>query len=87
MLSGKHGEVIVKVYVFRGRGGAFGFTQDASGSNLPSEPGPWKPFNELDMERGERPRIVVNTDEALDDIEKQGYHLQGVTIVLSEGGS
>jgi hypothetical protein len=71
----------MKVYVFNGPKRVHGFTEDATGANLPAQHGPWTAFTELDMNRGEPPRIVVNTDEALDDIEKQGYHLVQSQIV------
>lgn len=75
----------MKVYVFKGKSQIFGFTPDQSGSNLPSEHQPWKKFKELDIVRGETPRIAVNTDEVLDSIAKRGYHIQGATITFSEG--
>ncbi len=74
----------MKVYVFSGPKRVFGFTEDVDGANLPTQQGLWKSFGELDMNRGETPRIAVNTDEALDDIERQGYHLVQTKIVTSE---
>ena len=71
----------MKVYVFRGKGGVHGFTKDKGGGNLPAAHGAWMFFKEIGMKRGEEPRIAVNTDDALTDIERQGYHLVRITAV------
>lgn len=74
----------MKVYVFSAPKRVFGFTENVGGVNLPTQLGPWKAFTELDMNRGETPRIGVSTDEALDDLEKKGYHLVETKIVVTE---
>ncbi|WP_432814404.1 hypothetical protein [Sphingorhabdus sp.] len=76
---------MMQVHVFKGKGKVYGFTLDATGANLPASHGPWTPSKSIDMQRGETPRIAVNTDAALDNIEKHGFHLQGVSIVSTEG--
>lgn len=74
----------MRVYIFEGNSSYFGFTQDKVGSNLPAKHGPWSPFNAIDMERGESPRIAVDTNEALDNIQKHGFHLQRANTSISE---
>lgn len=76
----------MQVHIFKGKGRIYGFTEDATGANLPSQHGPWSQHKTLDMNRGETPRIAVNTDEALDDIEKQGFHVIRTEIVVTESG-
>ena len=73
----------MRVYVFKGKVGIYGFTEDKSGANLPAEHGPWSAFKEIDLKPGEQPRIAVISDEALDNIAKHGFHLQGVEFKFS----
>ncbi len=75
----------MQVYVFNGKATIYGFTADATGANLPASHGPWTPRNAVEMNRGETPRIAVDTDEALNNIEKHGFHLQGARIDVTEG--
>lgn len=69
----------MEVHIFDGRD-CIGLTPDASAGNLPPEHGPWKLSKTIDMKRGEKPRIGVNTDKALDAIESQGYYLTRAKI-------
>lgn len=71
----------MKVHVFTNQRRVYGFTNDATGGNLPVRHGPWIPFKKIKMNRGDKPRIAVNTDHALDDIEDHGYHLVRTTVV------
>lgn len=71
----------MKVHVFTGKNRVFGFTDDASGAKLPPRHGPWSAFKEIKIKRGDRPRIAVNSDEALDDIANHGYHLVRIRAV------
>lgn len=76
----------MKVYVFESvtNRERYGFTTDSEGSNLPPNLGPWRRFKELEMNRGEHPRVGVRTEDVLNDIEKQGFHIDGATVVFSE---
>jgi hypothetical protein len=62
------------VHTFRGPGRVFGFTQDATGVNLPSHFAPWTHFKSIELTR-DQPTPGVNTNECLDDIEKYTFHL------------
>lgn len=74
----------MQVHAFKGTGRVFGFTQDATGSNLPSRFGPWSPFKTLDMSRGGEPNPAVRTDECLDDIEKHGIHVTEAHVRITD---
>ncbi|WP_137044683.1 hypothetical protein [Pseudolabrys sp. FHR47] len=77
----------MKVYVFNSTisSKVYGFTGDASGANLPTEQGPWKPFKSLEMNPGETARVGVNTDAVLMGIHDKGYYLTAAEIKF-EGG-
>ncbi len=73
----------MQVYVFREPGRVFGVTQDASGSNLPSQFAPWNSFKEIELRRG-CPTPGLNTDECLDDIERYGFHVTDAHVRITE---
>ncbi len=75
----------MEVFVFSGVG-AFGFTRDRNGANLPAEFGPWKFRNSVVMNAGEGQRIGVNTEECLADIARQGFHVTNAKIVIERSG-
>jgi hypothetical protein len=74
----------MQIFLFRGTGRVFGCTKDETGSNLPSQYGPWSPFKTLDMNRGGEPRPGIRTDECLDDIEKYGIHLTEAHVRITD---
>ncbi len=61
----------------------FGFTEQETGANLPSQYGPWSQFKTLDLNRGE-PTTGINSGECLDDIEKHGFHITDAHIRITE---
>ena len=71
------------VHIFRGTGRVFGVTEDATGTNLPSQYGPWTAFKTLDLNRDE-PTLGLNTNECLDDIQKYGLHVTDSHIRITE---
>lgn len=71
------------VHIFRGTGRVFGVTEDANGTNLPSQYGPWAPFKTLELKRDE-PTPGLNTSECLDDIQKYGLHVTDSHIRITE---
>lgn len=73
----------MRVHTFRGTGRVFGFTEDATGANLPSQYGPWAPFKTLDMNRGES-NASVDINECLDDIAKHGFHITDAHVRITE---
>ena len=73
----------MQVHAFRGTDRVFGFTMDATGSNLPPQYAPWSPFKTLEMSRGE-PIPGVRVDECLDDIEKHGIHLTEAHVRITD---
>jgi hypothetical protein len=58
------------VHIFRGPGRVFGFTENATVANLPSQYGPWSPFKSITLTRDGEPTPGVDTRECLNDIEK-----------------
>ena len=53
----------------------FGFTEDASGANLPSQFAPWSAFKSVELSREGEQRPGVDTGACLDDIERHGFHI------------
>jgi len=74
----------MRVHIFRGTGRVFGVTEDANGTNLPSQYGPWTRFKTLDLNRDEEPTPGLNTNECLDDIQKYGLHVADSHIRITE---
>ena len=74
----------MRVHSFRGTGRVFGFTEQATGANLPSQYGPWSAFKTLELDRGGEPTPGVNTKECLDDIEKHGFHITDAHVRITE---
>jgi hypothetical protein len=48
------------VHIFRGPARVFGFTEDATGANLPSQFSPWTAFKSIDLSRDGEPRAGVD---------------------------
>jgi hypothetical protein len=76
----------MQVFSFRGVGRVFGFTEHATGANLPAQYGPWVAFKTLDLNRGEQ-TMGVNAEECLDDIEKHGFHLTDAHVRITENAA
>jgi len=72
------------VHVFRGTGRVFSFTEDAAGSNLPSQLGPWITFKTIELNRDGEPTPGVDTVACLDDIEKHGFHITDAHVRITE---
>ena len=62
----------------------FGFTEDATGANLPSQFSPWTAFKSIDLSREGEPTPGVNRDECLQDIEKHGFHITDAHVRITE---
>jgi hypothetical protein len=71
------------VHIFRGTGRVFAVTEDANGTNLPPQYGPWTAFKSLDLDR-DKPTVGMNTNECLDDIQKYGLHVTDAHIRITE---
>ena len=65
----------MKVHVFKGPKGVFGYTEDETGTNLPSEHGPWQAEKSFDATRDDRAGAGDATAMALADIQAKGFHL------------
>jgi hypothetical protein len=74
----------MRVHIFRGRGRVFGFTEQATGANLPAQCGPWSTFKTIDLNRGGEPTAGVDANECLDDIEKHGVHITDAHVRITE---
>jgi hypothetical protein len=74
----------MQVHIFRGSGRVFGFTEVASGDNLPSKFGPWNPFKAMELNRDAVATAGVNAAECLDDIEKYGFHITDAHVRITE---
>jgi hypothetical protein len=72
------------VHIFRGPGRVFGFTEDATGANLPSQFSPWTALKSIDLTREGEPTPGVNRDECLQDIEKHGFHITDAHVRITE---
>ena len=84
MLCGNHGGRLVLVHIFRGPGREFGFTEDATGANLPSQFFPWTAFKSIDLRRDGEPSAGVDTNDCLEDIEKHGFHITDAHVRTTE---
>jgi len=71
------------VYIFRGNGRVFGFTQNPTGANLPTGYGNWNQFKTLQVSKGVA-QPGVNTDECIDDIERYGFHLTDAHVRITD---
>ena len=74
-------------FVFECSPDLYAITNDATGSNLPSDrcKAGWRFLRTITLSKGEKHRIVLNVTEALADIAAKGYHLvDGVTIQVTE---
>ena len=71
MLCGNHGGRLVLVHIFRGPGREFGFTEDATGANLPSQFFPWTAFKSIDLRRDGEPSAGVDTNDCLGACRKE----------------
>jgi hypothetical protein len=59
-------------------------TPDSNGANLPVALAPWVRLEEVTINRGERGRIIADSDEILDGIERDGYFLAAVKVDIRE---
>jgi hypothetical protein len=75
---------LMQVHIYRGVGRVFGFTQDPTGANLPSQYGPWNAFKTLDLNRDGAPTAGVDTGDCLDDIENYGFHITDAHVRITE---
>jgi hypothetical protein len=62
----------------------FALTPDAKGANLPSALGPWSKHKEVNVNRGEGPRIGADSDEILEGINRDGFFIGGVKVSFTE---
>jgi hypothetical protein len=74
----------MQVHIFRGNGRVFGFTEDATGANLPSQHGPWNAFKAISLSREGEPTPGVDTRDCLDDIEKHGFHITDAHLRITD---
>jgi len=61
----------------------YGFTQDATGANLPAQYAPWHPHGSHNINPGDGPRIGVDSGAILAGIQANGYYLVRVKITVS----
>jgi hypothetical protein len=75
----------MKVHVFSSKKRKLvgGFTQDKSGSNLPTGFGEWIYKEELDLNPSS-PLIGANPQNIIDDIIEKGYSIQEASITTKE---
>jgi hypothetical protein len=72
------------VHIFRGPGRVFGFKEDATGADLPSQFSPWTVFKSIELSRDVEPKAGVDTDECLKDIETHGFHITDAHVRITE---
>jgi hypothetical protein len=84
MLSGNHGAKLNASPYFQRSRPRFGFTEDATGANLPSQFSPWTAFKSIDLSPDGEPRAGVDTNECLEDIKKHGFHITDAHVRITE---
>lgn len=72
------------IHLFKGPGRVFGFTEDATGANLPSQFAPWSTFRSMELTRDGEPNPNFDIRECLDDIEKYGFHLTDAHVRITQ---
>lgn len=65
----------MQLWKFKGAEGKTASTSDETGSNLPSEHGPWEPIGSTRIEPGDGPRIGASSEQILADVAKDGYSI------------
>jgi hypothetical protein len=73
----------MQLYVFRGTGRVFAFTEKSSGEGLPERYAPWTPFKTVELVRGQA-HAGVNVDDCLDDIARHHIHVTEAHIRITE---
>lgn len=73
----------MQVHIFRGPGRIFGFTDDATGGNLPKRFAPWVAFKSIELRQGEKVP-GVDAYECLRDIETHGAHITDAHVNITE---
>lgn len=74
---------VTQVYIFRGPGRVFGFTEVATGDNLPAKFAPWNAFKQVELKR-DAATPGVNAVECMDDIEKYGFHVTDAHVRITD---
>ncbi len=74
----------MQVHTFRGPGRVFGFTEDATGANLPSQFAPWSAFKSIELTGNGEPTPGVDAAECLADIERYGFHITDAHVRITE---
>jgi hypothetical protein len=75
----------MRVHMFQGEDGLYGFTPRDDGSNLPAEYSPWRPLKSVKVIPDcTAPRIGANETEVLAAIKRQGYCITDVRIEIKE---
>ncbi|MDQ2844418.1 MAG: hypothetical protein M3Y72_25910 [Acidobacteriota bacterium] len=72
------------VHIFRGPGRVFGFSENATGANLPSQFAPWSAFKMVELSREGEPSPGVDTEACLGDIERCGFHITDAHTRITE---
>jgi hypothetical protein len=72
------------LHIFRGPGRVFGFTEDVTEANLPSQFSPWTVFKSIDLSRDGEPRTGGDAKECLEDIERHGFHVTDAHVRITE---
>jgi hypothetical protein len=75
----------MRVHIFQGGDGLYGFTPQGDGGNLPAEYSPWRPLKSVKVipDRTAR-RIGVSETEVLAAIQRQDYCITDVRIEIKE---
>jgi hypothetical protein len=79
---------MVRIYIFGGRNGRYGFTPEQDGSNLPNDLGPWQPYQRLisiEVFR-EYPtnRKFVEERDIIISVDAQGYYITVPVCQISD---
>lgn len=71
------------VEVFRGKNDHYGFVPSMDPSLLPAQFGPWEYQKAIKLDP-EQPRVALDVEQAIADIQKQGWHVNQVKITFEE---
>jgi hypothetical protein len=72
------------VHIFKGAGRVFGFTENATGLNLPTQYGPWRALEIMELDQDGQPTVGVDSQACLDDIDNHGFHLTDAHAPIAE---
>jgi hypothetical protein len=79
-------ELATTVYILRCSANhkRYGFTTRNTGRNLPNlcDGGQWELMRSITVQKADKPRMVVDNDRMIADLESKGWHVIEVDVVM-----